>query len=84
MGKAPIVTKTYKNATERDKDVTRMTRQGYVIQSMSSEEGKFKAGKAAALGIGGAWLLGPLGIAAGALAGRKDSIWHVVYVLQGK
>lgn len=82
--KAPVITKTYKNSAERDKDVERMARQGYVIQSIMSEDGNFKSGKAAALGIGGAVLFGPLGLAAGALAGRKDSKWHVVYVLQGK
>lgn len=33
------------------------------------------------MGIGGAVLLGPLGLAAGALAGSKDTKWHVVYAL---
>ncbi len=79
--KPHAVTKTYPNAKERDKDVRRMARQGYVVQSMMPEGGEFKKGKAAAMGIGGAVLFGPLGLAAGALAGRKDTKWHVVYAL---
>ena len=85
FGKKPLVlTKTYKDSKERDKDVPRMAKQGYKVQSMTPEGGSFKKGKAAALGVGGAILLGPLGLAAGALAGRKDTEWHVVYVLEDK
>jgi len=83
MGKSEptVVTKTYPNSKQRDKDVRKMARQGYIVQSMVPEGGEFKKGKAAAMGIGGAVLLGPLGLAAGALAGRKDTKWHVVYAL---
>lgn len=80
--KPSVLTKTYKDSKERDKDVPRMAKQGYTVQSMAPEGGSFKKGKAAVLGVGGAVVLGPLGLAAGALAGRKDTKWHVVYVLE--
>jgi hypothetical protein len=82
--KPRVVTKTYKNSKERDKDVPKMANKGYIVQSITPEGGKFKSGKAAALGVGGAVIMGPLGIAAGALAGHKDTKWHVVFVLANK
>jgi len=82
--KSSVLTKTYKDSKDRDKDVPRMAKQGYMVQSMAPEGGSFKKGKAAALGTGGFLILGPVGLAAGALAGRKDTKWHVVYVLEDK
>jgi hypothetical protein len=81
MGKAQVQTKTYKNSHDRDHDVPRMAKQGYSVQSMTPEGGSHNLGKAALLGVGGAMLLGPLGLLAGGLGGRKDTKWHVVYVL---
>jgi hypothetical protein len=75
-----VVTKTYDDSKERDKDIPRMAKRGYVVQSMTPEGGSFNTGKAAVLGVGGALLLGPLGLAAAGLAGHKKVKWHVAYV----
>lgn len=82
MAKAKTQTKTYANSRERDKDVPRMAKQGYTVQSMVPEGGSFKKGKAALLGIGGALLVFPVGLLAAGLAGKKDTAWHVVYRLE--
>ena len=48
---------------------------------MTPHGGEFKTGKAAGLGLVGAVAVGPLGILAGGLAGRKRTKWTVLYRL---
>ena len=40
--KPTVLTKTYPNSKQRDKDVRKLARQGYIVQSMVPEGGEFK------------------------------------------
>jgi hypothetical protein len=79
--KPSTVTKAYENAGDRDRDVPHMAAQGYVVQQMMSEQGSFHKKRAGVMSVLGLVVLGPIGLLAGALAGRHESKWHVVYTL---
>lgn len=82
FGKKPLnVTKTYDDESERDSDVHKMGKQGYAVVSVTPHGGEFKTGKAAGLRLVGAVAVGPLGLLAGGLAGRKRTKWTVLYRL---
>jgi hypothetical protein len=77
---ADTVVKTFKDEKKRDRVITEMSKKGYTIQSINGSGGNFKAGKGVAMAAAGAVLLGPLGLLAGGLAGRKPQEWTIVFV----
>ena len=74
------VVKIYKNEKECERGVSDMSRGGYSVVSINGVEGRYKVGKGVVLAGVGALLLGPLGLLAGGLAGRKSQNFTVLFV----
>jgi hypothetical protein len=85
FGKKPaVVKKTYKDSKDRARDKKCMAKQGYGVKSVRAKGGSFNTGKAVALGLAGAALLGPFGLVAGVLTGRTPKQEQVEYGLKDK
>lgn len=65
------VTREYSSSRDRDKDIARMTRDGWTPMQMTAMAGNFRGGRACCLFA----IFPPLAL----LAGRTDDRWVVIY-----